>query len=47
MHSYSYLNMHTATVAETIVLQLFSGRIHAEETLAIAVVLAIPPVSGC
>ena len=42
----SYLNMHTATVAETIVLQLFSVRTHAEETLAIAVDLAIPPVKG-
>ena len=40
----SYLNMHIATVAETIVSQLFSGRTHAEETLAIAVDLAIPPV---
>ena len=41
----SYLNMHTATVrAETIVSQLFSSQIHAEETLAIAVDLAIPSV---
>ena len=40
----SYLNMHTATVAETIVSQLFSGRNHAEETLVITVDLAIPLV---
>ena len=36
--------MHTATVAETIVSQLFSGRTLAEETLAIVVDLAIPLV---
>ena len=40
----SYLNMHTATVAEMIVSQLFSGQTHAEETLAIAVDLIIPLV---
>ena len=34
----SYLNMHTATMAEIIVSQLFSGRTHA----TIAVDLAIP-----
>ena len=36
--------MHTATVAETIVSQLLSGRTHTEETLAIAVDLSIPLV---
>ena len=42
-HSESTANDQT-TVAETIVLQLFSGQTHAEETLAIAVDLVIPLV---